>query len=131
MTINPEFNVRNSQTAEQWEAAQAERRAAALADHPAPEQQWGDVGQGMAGRQPVASTSTAATLADHDFLLAHTAEILAPHTHRTHPAARTLTTRTPTRPANVTTTPAMSRTTQAREPTAASGQTVERRVIGT
>ena len=70
------FITRNSQTAEQWEAAQAERRAAALADQPAPEQQWGTVGQGTAGRQPVDSTFSAANLSDHQFFLAHRAEIL-------------------------------------------------------
>jgi hypothetical protein len=55
MSDTDRFITRNSMSSEDYSRAQAEARMAARRAEPAPEQQqWGDVGQGMAGREPVA-----------------------------------------------------------------------------
>jgi hypothetical protein len=67
-----QFETRNSQTAEEWQQDQAERRMAAT---PEPGPLFGNIGQGT--REIVDETFSVANLSNHAFYMKHKADILA------------------------------------------------------
>jgi hypothetical protein len=69
------FVTRNSQTAEEYAIDQAKARMAARRAEPAPEQEWGNVGQG-AGRGTVDESFTVANLNNFTFWTEHRDQIL-------------------------------------------------------
>lgn len=76
MTTDPRtgFTIRNSLTAEQWEQAQTQAREAAT---PEPPTTMGTVGQGAGLNQDTTGPLDLAKLADHQYWLAHKAEVFA------------------------------------------------------
>lgn len=68
------FQIRNSETDESWQQAQAEARMAARRE---PAATTGDVGQGAGRQQDTTGPFDPAKLGDHAYYQAHKTEILA------------------------------------------------------
>lgn len=75
MTIDPRIQIRNSLTAEEYQAQAAAQREARQAAEPEPT--WGQVGQGAGLNQDLRGPFDPSRLADHRYYLEHKAEILA------------------------------------------------------